>query len=96
MELSGSSAGSNADGFSLTGGTSTIRGLVVNNWGDEGLALTSGGNSVFGNYIGTDVTGSAAAPNKIGGWFSGAPVTRSAAPAPTAISSRATRIRGSW
>ena len=66
VEVSGSSAGSNADGFSLTGGTSTIRGLVVNNWDDEGVALTSGGNSVFGSYIGTDVTGSAAAPNKIG------------------------------
>ncbi len=66
VEVTGSSAGTNADGFSVTGGSSTIRGLVVNNWDDEGFALSSAGNSLFGSYIGTDVTGSAAAPNKIG------------------------------
>ncbi|MDJ0497436.1 MAG: DUF5011 domain-containing protein, partial [Acidimicrobiia bacterium] len=66
IEVTGSSAGSNADGFRVTSGSSTIRGLVVNNWDDEGFALESAGNSILGNYIGTDVTGSSAEPNKIG------------------------------
>ncbi|MDJ0960174.1 MAG: Ig-like domain-containing protein [Acidimicrobiia bacterium] len=66
VEVTGTSAGGNADGFRVNGGSSTIRGLVVNNWDDEGFALTSDGNSILGNYIGTDVTGSSAEPNKIG------------------------------
>ncbi len=55
------------NGFYLTGGGSTLRGLVINNWGDDAVDIEfNGGNTIVGNYIGTNVTGTAAAPNAWG------------------------------
>jgi CSLREA domain-containing protein len=66
VELNGTSASSNATGLTIAGGTSTVRGLVINRFQRDGLAptpagdglkLSSGKNTVSGNFIGTDVSG---------------------------------------
>jgi CSLREA domain-containing protein len=57
IELSGISAGS-SNGLAITGGSSTVRGLVINRFSLNGIRLTFNGNNVIeGNFIGTDVTG---------------------------------------
>ena len=58
IELDGSSLGGGTDGFNLDAGNSTIRGLVINNFGWSGIDIQGAdGNTIVGNYIGTDVTG---------------------------------------
>jgi hypothetical protein len=45
-------------GFScigLSGGNSTVRGVVINNYGRHGVQINSSGNAVEGCYIGVDV-----------------------------------------
>jgi CSLREA domain-containing protein len=53
------------DGMRLLGGNSTIRGLVINRFGNNAISLigTAGGNVVAGNYIGTDLSGTTALGN---------------------------------
>jgi CSLREA domain-containing protein len=54
VELDGARAGPAASGLRITAGGSTVRGLVINNFG-EGIRLeVNGGNVVEGNTIGTD------------------------------------------
>jgi len=49
-------------------GNSTIRGLVINRFGDVGIHIhDGGGNIIEGNYIGTDVTGTQDKGNYDGG-----------------------------
>ena len=61
--LDGSNAGE-THGLVLTGGGSSIRGLVINRFDGHGILLRSAGyNAVVGNYIGTDVDGIEAAGN---------------------------------
>ncbi|MCP4387659.1 MAG: DUF4347 domain-containing protein, partial [Gammaproteobacteria bacterium] len=57
--LDGSSAGADVDGLTLAAGSdgSTIRGLVINQFSKSGILVYSDGNTIEGNYIGTDVTG---------------------------------------
>ena len=58
IELDGTNAGANANGLHLTGGDSTVRGLVINRFDESGVLLeTKGGTAIEGNFIGTDVTG---------------------------------------
>ena len=66
IEVSGLSAGTNINGLVLTGGNSTVRGLVINRFpgagGNNGFGIVldvNGGNVIEGNYIGTDVAGAA-------------------------------------
>jgi hypothetical protein len=60
IELNGTSAGSS--GLTITGGGSTIRGLVINRFGsqftDSGIFLQSDNNVIAGNFIGIDPAGS--------------------------------------
>jgi CSLREA domain-containing protein len=64
IELDGSSAGDNVSGFTIRTGNSTVRGLVINRFNKNGIHLVgSDGNHIEGNYIGTDVTGTAALGN---------------------------------
>ena len=50
-----------------TGSGSTIRGLVVNQVSGSGIFMfTSGGNTIQGNFVGTNVAGTAALPNSQG------------------------------
>jgi hypothetical protein len=70
--LDGSKAGA-VDGLTIAAGNCTVRGLVIDNYSAGsgfaagfGLALCGGNDVVTGNFIGTDVTGEAAAPNNNG------------------------------
>ena len=54
-------------GLTLTGGSSLVRGLIINNFGSAAIHLTSGDyNVVAGNYLGTEPDGTTAAPNREG------------------------------
>ena len=56
IELDGTAAG--GTGLSLSGGGSTVRGLVLNRWSTSAIQIDQGGgNTVEGNFIGTDPTG---------------------------------------
>ena len=55
----------NAFGLTLTAGNSTVRGLVINRFSGSQIRLLTGGNNVIeGNYIGTNIAGSAAAGSR--------------------------------
>ncbi len=62
VELDGSAlVGNDVDAFTALGGSSTIRGFVMNGFPRSGVSLTGeGGNLVAGNYIGTSLDGSTA------------------------------------
>ena len=64
IEINGAGAGAGASGIWVTAGNSTIKGLVVNRFGGDGIILTNnGGNTIQGNYIGTNSSGTAALGN---------------------------------
>lgn len=64
IELDGSLAGPWDSGLQITAGNSIVRGLVINRFGWHGVLLTgAGGNVIAGNFLGTDVSGAAAAGN---------------------------------
>lgn len=57
VELNGNAGAFTGLTINTTAGGSTIRGLVINRFGGNGIAITSGNNVVEGCYIGTDVSG---------------------------------------
>ena len=63
--LDGSVAGTGSPALTITGGNSTVEGLVIQNWsgsGAAGISISAGGRDVIqGNYIGTSATGNSAA-----------------------------------
>jgi len=62
--LNGSNAGLGANGITVTGGSSTIRGLVIEHFSGDGVRIQTNGNvTVQCNYIGTNSVGSAPAKN---------------------------------
>ena len=66
IELTGSQVASTSSttGISITAGDSVVRGLAINRFSGNGVRLlTRGGNVVCGNYVGTNASGTAAAPN---------------------------------
>ena len=66
IELNGANAGIGVTGLSITAGSSTVRGLVINRFGGDGIAITGSGasnNVVLGNFIGTNAAGTAALGN---------------------------------
>ena len=74
VELDGSLAGSSS-GLTLTGGGSTVKGLVINRFSEHGIVVRSSGNLIEGNRIGTDVAGGADEPNTyVGVWIDGSSV----------------------
>jgi len=56
------------DGLVLAAGSdgSTIRGLVLNHWYGRDITISSGGNTVAGNFLGTDAAGTTALPGSLG------------------------------
>src|SRR4030095_3694408 len=57
-------------GITISGTGSTIRGLVFNRFAYAGIFIwSSGGNTVVGNYIGTNLAGDAAQPNGMQGLY---------------------------
>ncbi|MCH8972210.1 MAG: hypothetical protein IH918_09040 [Acidobacteria bacterium] len=63
--INGTLAGA-VDGLSISADLSEIRGFVVQNFGDDGIQVDGNDNTVAGNYVGIDVTGSLAAGNDDG------------------------------
>ena len=59
IELNGTNAGATANGLSIGGSNVTVRGLVINRFGRAGIFSTGNDNVIEGNFIGTDVTGTA-------------------------------------
>jgi titin len=68
IELRGSSAGSAAFGLRILTSNCVVRALVINRFARDGIRLEDyGGNTVQGNYLGTDVAGTRAYGNGWGG-----------------------------
>ena len=64
IELDGTSAGGFTHGLNITAGGSTVRALAINRFGGSGIiCFTVGGNTIVGNYIGTNPAGTAALAN---------------------------------
>jgi hypothetical protein len=56
IELVGSTAG--GVGLNITAGSTTVKGLIIRNFGSNGITLaTNGSNTIQGNFIGVDSTG---------------------------------------
>ena len=75
IEVAGTNAGTNANGLTMSGTESWVRGLVINRFGGNGIVLQgSGGKQVIeGNRIGTNGSGSSDSGNgKSGVLVSGA------------------------
>lgn len=67
IELNGANAGAGADGLRISAGSSTVRGLAVYKFGGDGIELnTNGSNTIAGNFIGTNSTGTATALGNAG------------------------------
>lgn len=58
VRLAGASAGTGANGLTLSGGNSTVRGLMITGFSGDGLELSGmGGNVIEGCVIGLDAAG---------------------------------------
>ncbi len=75
IELDGSAAGTGSNGLRISGGGTTVTGLVINRFipafpasGGNGILIEDGGNNVIrGNNIGTNIAGTAALGNGVDG-----------------------------
>jgi titin len=68
IELNGSSAGAGTDGLDIEAANCTVRGLAINRFGGNGITVTgTSGDTIAGNFIGTDPTGTVAEGNGNGG-----------------------------
>ncbi len=65
IELNGSGAGAAAQGLALFSAGSTVRGLVINRFAFNGIYLSpaADGNTIEGNFLGTDPSGTVARGN---------------------------------
>lgn len=64
IEIDGTNAGAASNGFTITGGGSTIRALAINRFDGDGIEMSvGGGNWVQACRIGTDVSGTVALGN---------------------------------
>ncbi len=67
IELNGNAAGSSANGLTISASNCTVRGLVINRFHGFGIVLqNNAGNTIQGNYVGLDPTGTLARPNLSG------------------------------
>ena len=55
--LVGTNAGSSASGLILDANGSTILGLVIDEFGQDGVSVQGNDNTVAGDYLGIDATG---------------------------------------
>jgi hypothetical protein len=68
IELDGTNVGGAAFGLNIIGGSTTVKGLIINRFNRDGIRIFSqGGNTITGNYIGTNAAGTAAAANGTNG-----------------------------
>lgn len=63
VELDGTNAGADTDGLNIEADDCTVRGLVINRFSRDGINLEGTDNIAEGNFIGTNVSGTAALPN---------------------------------
>jgi len=65
IQLDGVNAGAGANGLTLGAGSagSTIRGLDIIQFQGDGIVVQSNGNSIHGNFVGVDPTGTMRKPN---------------------------------
>ena len=68
VELDGTPTGP-MDGLTIAANDSTVKGLVINRFGGNGISIRGDGNTVSGNYIGTDANGTTPLPNVGGMWI---------------------------
>ena len=74
VELSGAGAGAVTAALNITAGGSSVRGLVINRFNGHGIRLASaGGNTIAGNFIGTNSAGTAAQANGGGVFIDASP-----------------------
>lgn len=68
IRIDGSLTGAGANGFRISAGFSTVRGLVINGFAGSGIRLDSGGyNVIQADFIGTDPTGTLGVANGYAG-----------------------------
>jgi hypothetical protein len=64
IALDGADAGAGVTGLTIAGGNSTVMGLDIGGFSGDGIDLTTiGTDTIQGNYIGTDVSGTRALAN---------------------------------
>ena len=63
IELNGAGAGGSANGLSIQAGNTTVRGLIINRFSQNGIVLQSIGNTITGNFIGTNASGTVVLAN---------------------------------
>ena len=68
VELNGINAGVSS-GLVMTAPSCVVRGLIINRFSGNGIAVTGNGNIIEGNFIGTNATGSFALGNGQDGVF---------------------------
>ena len=65
VELDGSDIDGSAHGFNVTAGSTTIKGFVIDDFALDGIHLQGGGgNTIVGNWIGTDIVRQRAEPQR--------------------------------
>ncbi len=62
VELDGVNAGAAATGLRIEADDVTVRGFIIQHFGDAGVSINGDVNKVEGNFIGTDPTGRRAGP----------------------------------
>lgn len=66
IELNGASAGEGVTGLLVQSSNNVVRGIVVNRF-ERGISVVNGSlNSILGCFVGTDPSGMAASPNRLG------------------------------
>jgi hypothetical protein len=56
--INGSGAEASANGLTIKAGKTTVKGLIIRSFGGDGIEINgAGGNTISGNYIGTDYSG---------------------------------------
>ncbi len=77
IELNGAGAGPDSNGLVISAGGSTVRGLVINRYrglsAGNAIVLTTAGNHVEGNFLGTDASGTVGLGNEDDGVVLSAP-----------------------
>ena len=71
IELDGSLAGLLTIGLDIAADDCIIRGLLINRFGNSGININGNANTIEGNFVGTDVTGT----DNLGNGFRGISIT---------------------